>query len=155
RLRGRQSCRMVRGQLPGLRSRPASPARRRGRSAAPHQVQAVGAPLGSSLATQDGAMHDDISVGHFVRGMRLLVGTVVLQALAQIALNRVTMALPLPMRDASQRSPLWLAYVVSCVLVLMLGHIAQVVLWASLYFHLNELGSFASCVYFSLASFTT
>jgi hypothetical protein len=100
-------------------------------------------------------MHDEISLGHFVRGMLLLGGTVVLQALAQIALGRVTMALPLRMRDASQRSPLWLAYVVSCVLVLMLGHIAQVVLWAALYFHLNELGSFASCVYFSLASFTT
>jgi hypothetical protein len=100
-------------------------------------------------------MHDEIGVGHFLRGMFLLGGTVVLQALAQIALGRMTMALPLPMRDATQRSPLWLAYVVSCVLVLMLGHISQVVLWAALYFHLNELGSFASCVYFSLASFTT
>jgi hypothetical protein len=100
-------------------------------------------------------MHDVISLGHFVRGMILLGGTVVFQALAQIALGHVTRALPLPMRDATQRSPLWLAYVVSCVLVLMLGHIAQVVLWAALYFHLGELGSFATCIYFSLASFTT
>jgi hypothetical protein len=100
-------------------------------------------------------MHDEIGVGHFLRGMLLLGGTVVLQALAQIALGHVTTALPLPMRHASQRSPLWLAYVVSCVLVLMLGHIAQVVLWAALYFHLDELGSFGSCIYFSLASFTT
>ena len=100
-------------------------------------------------------MHDEISLGHFLRGVILLGGTVVLQALAQIVLGRVTGGLPLPMRDASHRSPLWLAYVVTCVLVLMLGHIMQVLLWAALYFHLGELGSFASCIYFSLASFTT
>ena len=43
RLRGRQPCRVVRGQLRRLRSRPPPPSRRRSRPAAPHQVQAAGA----------------------------------------------------------------------------------------------------------------
>jgi hypothetical protein len=50
---------------------------------------------------------------------------------------------------------MWLVYVVACVLILMLGNILQVLLWATLYFHMGELGSFANCIYFSLASFTT
>ena len=37
--------RLVRGQLPGLRGRPAPPPRRRRRPAAPHQVQAADARL--------------------------------------------------------------------------------------------------------------
>src|SRR5829696_416951 len=37
---------MVRGQLPGLRGRPTSPAGHRRRPAAPHQVQASGEELG-------------------------------------------------------------------------------------------------------------
>jgi hypothetical protein len=98
-------------------------------------------------------MGDGISLAHFVRGVILLGGTVVLQALAQSTLFRVSTALP--MRNASHRSPLWLAYVVTCVLVLMLGHILQVLLWAAVYFPMGELGSFANCIYFSLASFTT
>ncbi|MBV8193105.1 MAG: two pore domain potassium channel family protein [Alphaproteobacteria bacterium] len=98
-------------------------------------------------------MDDGISLAHFVRGVILLGGTVVLQALSQSGLARVSTALP--MRHVSHRSPLWLAYVVACVLVLMLGHIMQVLLWAVVYFHMGELGSFANCIYFSLASFTT
>jgi hypothetical protein len=98
-------------------------------------------------------MQGGIDLVHYVRGILLLGGTVVLQATAQIALVQVTTGLP--MRNVSQRSPLWLAYVVACVLVLMLGHITQVLLWAAVYFHMGELGSFANCVYFSLASFTT
>ena len=98
-------------------------------------------------------MDDGISLVHFVRGVVLFGGTVVLQALSQSGLVRVSTALP--MRHVSHRSPLWLAYVVACVLVLMLGHILQVLLWAVVYFHMGELGSFANCIYFSLASFTT
>jgi hypothetical protein len=98
-------------------------------------------------------MDDGISLAHFVRGVILLGGTVVLQALSQSTLFRVSTALP--MRHTSHRSPLWLVYVVACVLVLMLGHILQVLLWATVYFHMGELGSFANCIYFSLASFTT
>jgi ATP-binding cassette ChvD family protein len=41
RVRRRQPDGVVRGQLPGLRSRPEAPPRRRGRSAAPHQVPEV------------------------------------------------------------------------------------------------------------------
>ena len=40
---GDSQCRLVRGQLRRLRSRPPPPARRRSRPAAPHQVQAAGA----------------------------------------------------------------------------------------------------------------
>ena len=98
-------------------------------------------------------MDDGIGLAHFLRGIVLLGGTVVLQALSQSGLVRVSTALP--MCHVSHRSPLWLAYVVACVLVLMLGHILQVLLWAAVYFHMGELGSFANCVYFSLASFTT
>jgi hypothetical protein len=98
-------------------------------------------------------MQDGIDLVHYVRGVLLLGGTVILQATAQIALVRVTTALP--MRNVSHRSPVWLAYVVACVLVLMLGHISQVLLWAAVYFRMGELGSFANCIYFSLASFTT
>ena len=41
RLRGRQPCRVVRGQFPGLRSRQEAPARGRGRNSAPDQIQEI------------------------------------------------------------------------------------------------------------------
>lgn len=90
---------------------------------------------------------------HLARGALLVGGSVVIQAMAQIALTRLTRVLP--SHRLSRESPTWLAYVIACVLVLMIGHILQVLIWAALYFSWGELGSFSACVYFSLASFTT
>ena len=47
------------------------------------------------------------------------------------------------------------AYVVAAVLILMLGLIGEVNVWALLYYSWGDLGSYANSVYFSLASFTT
>lgn len=96
---------------------------------------------------------EEFTTLHLVRGAVLLGGTVVIQASAQIGLTRLTRVLP--SHRLSRESPTWLAYVIACVLVLMLGHILQVLMWAALYFSWGELGSFPACVYFSLASFTT
>ena len=52
-LRGRQPCRVVRGQLPGLRGRPAPPPGRRRRPAAPHQIQAAGADHAGAVVDED------------------------------------------------------------------------------------------------------
>jgi hypothetical protein len=40
-------------------------------------------------------------------------------------------------------------------MVLIFGHLAQVVLWAVVYLVLGDLHGFADAMYFSLASFTT
>lgn len=99
-------------------------------------------------------MDDVISPLHFMRGLGMLGATVVVQAITQIALTRFLQAVP-PPRGRGHMNHLGIAYVVAAVTILMLGLIAEVGVWALLYFWWGELGGFAKSVYFSLACFTT
>ena len=47
------------------------------------------------------------------------------------------------------------AYSIAAVVVLMIGHMLQVAVWALCYYSWGDLGSIRNCFYFSLASFTT
>lgn len=47
------------------------------------------------------------------------------------------------------------AYTITAVIVLMVGHMLQVLVWAASYYAWGMLGSMRDCFYFSLASFTT
>jgi hypothetical protein len=89
------------------------------------------------------------------RGILLIVGTGTIQVFAQILLSRIMVVLPRP-HTSKQPTFYMIAHSVSAVLVLMAGHLLQVVLWAVVYhFDWGELGSFLNALYFSLASFTT
>jgi len=46
-------------------------------------------------------------------------------------------------------------YSITTVIVLMVGHLLQVSVWAACYYAWGTLGSARDCLYFSLASFTT
>jgi voltage-gated potassium channel Kch len=49
-----------------------------------------------------------------------------------------------------------LTHSVSAVMILLLGHVLQVTMWAALYFYdSGAFKSFGTAMYFSLASFTT
>jgi hypothetical protein len=95
-----------------------------------------------------------ISPLHFLRGLGLVGATVIVQAIAQIALTRLLEKLPTP-RRGRHLDHYGVAYVLVAVVVLMLGMVGEIGLWALLYYYWGELGGFANSVYFSLASFTT
>jgi Ion channel len=82
----------------------------------------------------------------------MVVTTAIIQLGMQITLDRVT-----PPRAwtgvsaATQR----LAVTIAAVIVLMIGHLCQVSIWAWRYWSWGEVGGFVSSFYFSLASFTT
>lgn len=85
----------------------------------------------------------------------LVAGTVVIQVLAQSAL--IWLAHRLPARPPAVPSALHLTtHLVPTVLILMIGHLLQVTLWA-LYYHLawDGLDGFGTAFYYSLANFTT
>ena len=96
-------------------------------------------------------MDQVISPLHFLRGLGMLGLTVVVQAMTQIALERFLRAVP-PPKGLGHRG---VVYVVAAVVILVLGLIGEVALWAFLYFSWGELGSFTNSFYFSLACFTT
>lgn len=98
-------------------------------------------------------MSEIISPLHFLRGLGMVGLTVIVQAFATIALSRFMEAVPPPQDRA--RTFWAVVYVVAAALILVLGLIAEVALWAALYYAWGELGSFANALYFSLASFTT
>jgi hypothetical protein len=90
-----------------------------------------------------------------VRGALLVVGTGMVQVLAQLTLSGMMEVLPHP-RQSSLPTFYMLAHSVVAVVVLMTGHMLQVTMWALLYhFDLGEFRNFGSALYFSLASFTT
>jgi len=99
-------------------------------------------------------MDDAISPLHFLRGLGMIGATVIVQAVAQMALTRFMVAVP-PPRGMGHLHPLGVIYVVAAVFILTLGVIAEVLLWAALYYSWGDLGSFTNAAYFSLASFTT
>jgi hypothetical protein len=88
-------------------------------------------------------------------GLPMVIATGVIQVLAQLALAHVMELLPSP---PLSRYPKFfmLTHSVAAVLILLAGHILQVMMWALVYhYYWGEFVSFASAVYFSLASFTT
>jgi ion channel len=99
-------------------------------------------------------MNEVISPLHFLRGLGMVGLTVIIQATAQIALTRFLRAVP-PPRGQEHLTYRGIFYVVAAVLILVIGLIGEVTLWALLYYLWGDLGSFANAVYFSLACFTT
>ena len=99
-------------------------------------------------------MDQVISPLHFLRGLGMVGLTVVVQAMAQLALTRFLQAVP-PPKGRGHLNHWGTAYVVAAVLILVLGLIGEVALWALLYWWWGELASFTNAFYFSLASFTT
>ena len=88
-------------------------------------------------------------------GVPLLIGTGAIQLMAQLALAYTMERLPSPPASSYPRF-FMLTHSVAAVLIIMSGHILQVILWAVVYhFQWGEFASFAIAVYFSLANFTT
>ncbi|HEY6982594.1 ion channel [Reyranella sp.] len=99
-------------------------------------------------------MDQVISPLHFLRGLGMVGLTVVMQAATQIALTWFLQVVP-PPKGSGQLNHWGVVYVVAAVVILVLGLIGEVTLWALLYYAWGDLGSFTNCIYFSLASFTT
>ncbi len=84
----------------------------------------------------------------------LVVGTAMVQLFAQYLLGRLTDALswmPLAGRSASHK----MVVTITAIVVLMAGHLCEVLIWTLRYYQWGEVGGFAASFYFSLASFTT
>ena len=97
----------------------------------------------------------DANLASAVHGVLLVVGTGVAQVAAQATLSRTLRFVPQAVRSTHPTFYM-LANSVAAVMVLMAGHMAQVVLWALFYhYDLGELGTLRTALYFSLASFTT
>ena len=99
-------------------------------------------------------MDDVITPLHFMRGLGMIAATVVVQTITQIALSRFLEAVP-PPQTGRHLNHIGVAYVMGPVLILVIGMIGEVTLWALLYYSWGDLGSFSNAVYFSLACFTT
>ena len=88
-------------------------------------------------------------------GLPMVIATGVIQVLAQLTLAQAVELLPSPPQSRYPKF-FMLTHSVVAVTILMVGHILQVMLWASVYhYHWGEFADFASAVYFSLANFTT
>ena len=88
-------------------------------------------------------------------GMLMIVATGVIQVVAQLVLSHMMDVLPSPPLSRYPRFYM-MTHSVTAVVILMIGHILQVTLWALVYHdHWNEFVDFQSALYFSLASFTT
>ena len=98
---------------------------------------------------------DDPMMGHILRGMLMVGATGVIQVVAQYALSHLMDALPSPPESRFPRF-FMLTHSVGAVMILLVGHVLQVLLWAMLYFYdWHAFSRFGDAVYFSLASFTT
>jgi hypothetical protein len=100
-------------------------------------------------------MVEDSTPMRIVYGVGLVVGTGVIQVIARLVLGWLIDVLPTP-RLSRYPNLYMTVHTALAVLVLLMGMILQVTLWALFYhFHMGELGDFASSVYFSMVSFTT
>jgi voltage-gated potassium channel Kch len=97
-------------------------------------------------------MEPDFTLGHVARGFILVTVTVGIQLVAQVILYRVVKA---PWVERGSPALYMTTAVLVAVIVLLAGLILQVIAWGLLYYHWGELGSFANCLYFSFASYTT
>lgn len=94
-------------------------------------------------------------MNHIVRGILMVGATGVVQVLAQYTLSHLMDVLPSPPESRFPRF-FMLTHSVGAVMILLVGHVVQVLLWAMLYyFDWHAFRSFGDAVYFSLASFTT
>jgi hypothetical protein len=83
----------------------------------------------------------------------LVIATALIQLVGQFVLGRLTDALlASKLIHAGTKK---MIVPVTAIVVLVLVHISQVVVWAARYYQWGELGDFTNAVYFSLASFTT
>jgi hypothetical protein len=97
----------------------------------------------------------ELEAGHIIRGILMVGATGIVQVLAQLALSRMMDILPSP---PESRYPTFymLTHSVSAVMILLIGHVLQVILWAALYFYdWGAFKDFSTAMYYSLASFTT
>jgi len=94
----------------------------------------------------------DLTLDHLARGLVLVVVTVGLQLLAQVTLYKAV-----KVRWAQRGSAIvqQTSATLIAVFVLLTAVILQVIAWAFLYFSWSDPGSFANCLYFSFASYTT
>src|SRR5215475_10559313 len=99
-------------------------------------------------------MDTNISLLHILRGLGMIGATVIVQAIFQIILTRVLERMPSP-RRTQHLGTYGTMYIVVAVVILAAGIVAEINVWAVLYYAWGELGSYANCVYFALASFTT
>ena len=98
---------------------------------------------------------DPRMMDHIVRGILMVGATGVVQVLAQFALSHLMDVLPSPPESRFPRF-FMLTHSVGAVMILLVGHVVQVLLWATLYFYdWHAFQRFGDAVYFSLASFTT
>ena len=100
-------------------------------------------------------MELDAPMAHIIRGILMVGATGVVQVVAQLALSHMMDVLPSP---PESRYPTFymLTHSVSAVMILLVGHVLQVTMWAALYFYYwGAFKSFGTAMYFSLASFTT
>ena len=100
-------------------------------------------------------MELDVPMGHIIRGILMVGATGVVQVIAQLVLSHMLDILPSP---PESRYPTFymLTHSVTAVMILLVGHVVQVVMWAALYFYdWDAFASFGTAIYFSLASFTT
>jgi hypothetical protein len=92
---------------------------------------------------------------HIIRGILMVGATGIIQVVAQLALSHMMDIVPSP---PESRYPTFymLTHSVSAVVILLIGHVLQVMLWAALYYYdWGAFDSFATSIYFSLTSFTT
>jgi len=100
-------------------------------------------------------MEMDAPTAHIIRGILMVGATGVIQVVAQLALSHMMDIVPSP---PESRFPTFymLTHSVSAVVILLVGHVLQVMLWAGLYYYdWGAFDSFATAIYFSLTSFTT
>ena len=100
-------------------------------------------------------MNLDVSMAHILRGVLMVGATGIIQVVAQLVLSRTLDVLPSP---SESRYPTFymLTHSVTAVLILLIGHVLQVAMWAALFFYAwGEFDSLGSALYFSLANFTT
>ena len=98
---------------------------------------------------------DPRMMDHIVRGILMVGATGIVQVLAQFALSHLMDVLPSPPESRFPRF-FMLTHSVGAVMILLVGHVVQVLLWAMLYyFDWHAFSSFGDAAYFSLASFTT
>jgi voltage-gated potassium channel Kch len=90
----------------------------------------------------------------WVCGIALLTCTILVQLAVQALLVHGTVA-RLARQLGGGTTKARLLESLFTVFVLMLGHLAQVALWAALYAALGDLHGYADAAYFSLASYTT
>ena len=97
----------------------------------------------------------DDSMLRLLRGVLIIVATGVIQVLAQLVLSHMMDVLPSPPLS-SYPTFYMLTHSVVAVVILLTGHMLQVMMWALVYYYdWGEFGSFDNALYFSLASFTT